>query len=333
MKMTLRPGEALVWRWGHLKPGQAPWRPDVNPNYPDNICNGLWEYRPDFSRRGAGRRARRRWSTSRSGPDGVRAEDGQAGHDRLDDAQPLRVRRGAGWKRRAAGPGSPSRGTASGGRTSGSDLDPFFPPEGAARYQYQLRCRLSGPARLRHLARGQRPADGAAHAARAGGRRERLHLHRQVPGRAEGADHPRVGGALRLQAPRGPARGDPSPGRRRGRAARTSSSGGPLPKDSRRRADRRLPLRARRPSRHAVAALHELRQAHLPDGRSGQGAVHLARSGAADGGQDVLLAGPRQERRGSLGAVGQDLELHPAGPGLSPRGDRRTTTTTTEWGC
>ena len=46
MQMTLRPGEALVWRWGHLKPAKY-----MSPNqfvYPDNICNGLWEYRPDF---------------------------------------------------------------------------------------------------------------------------------------------------------------------------------------------------------------------------------------------------------------------------------------------
>ena len=45
-KTLLRPGEALVWRWGHLKPAKY-----MSPNqfvYPDNICNGLWEYRPDF---------------------------------------------------------------------------------------------------------------------------------------------------------------------------------------------------------------------------------------------------------------------------------------------
>jgi len=49
MKMTLRPGEALVWRWGHLDPpkyhGGNGWQ-----LYPDTLCNGLWEYRPDFSK-------------------------------------------------------------------------------------------------------------------------------------------------------------------------------------------------------------------------------------------------------------------------------------------
>jgi hypothetical protein len=47
MNMTLRPGEALVWRWGHVDPvryhGNSP------PRFPDRICNGLWEYRPDFT--------------------------------------------------------------------------------------------------------------------------------------------------------------------------------------------------------------------------------------------------------------------------------------------
>ena len=48
LNMTLRPGEAIVWRWGHLNPikyhGPRP------PRFPDRICNGLWEYRPDFTR-------------------------------------------------------------------------------------------------------------------------------------------------------------------------------------------------------------------------------------------------------------------------------------------
>ena len=46
--MALRPGEAIVWRWGHKTPvkyhGPRP------PQFPDRLCNGLWEYRPDFAR-------------------------------------------------------------------------------------------------------------------------------------------------------------------------------------------------------------------------------------------------------------------------------------------
>ena len=48
MSMTLRPGEALVWRWGHLTPPKYMWT-SMQPDYPDTVCNGLWEYRPDFS--------------------------------------------------------------------------------------------------------------------------------------------------------------------------------------------------------------------------------------------------------------------------------------------
>src|SRR6187200_1500558 len=76
MKMTLRPGEALVWRWGHLKPAKY-----MSPNqflYPDNICNGLWEYRPDFGgdvwRKGA-----MRGENVASGPEGLAAENGKTG--------------------------------------------------------------------------------------------------------------------------------------------------------------------------------------------------------------------------------------------------------------
>lgn len=48
MDMTLRPGEAIVWRWGRRDPikyhGARP------PQFPDRICNGSWEYRPDLRR-------------------------------------------------------------------------------------------------------------------------------------------------------------------------------------------------------------------------------------------------------------------------------------------
>jgi hypothetical protein len=49
LKMTLRPGEALVWRWGHLTPAKYHGN-SQQLLYPDTVCNGLWEYRPDFSK-------------------------------------------------------------------------------------------------------------------------------------------------------------------------------------------------------------------------------------------------------------------------------------------
>jgi hypothetical protein len=49
MAMVLRPHEAIEWRWGHETP--AKYYGDMSghpPVAPDTICNGLWEYAPDF---------------------------------------------------------------------------------------------------------------------------------------------------------------------------------------------------------------------------------------------------------------------------------------------
>ena len=149
MDLTLRPGEALVWRWGHLSPVKRRGDPTFNPNYPDTFCNGLWEYRPDLTRE--------RWRQGaatvehvRSGPDGVHAEEGKPGTIIWTMRSPYVF---VGGRLEAEGSGARFALSWDGERWEdvGEDLDPFFPPQGAARYQYQLRCRLSGPARLRHL--------------------------------------------------------------------------------------------------------------------------------------------------------------------------------------
>lgn len=48
MNMVLRPNEALTWRWGHLEPAKYHGKSPLK--YPDTVCNGLWQYRPDFAR-------------------------------------------------------------------------------------------------------------------------------------------------------------------------------------------------------------------------------------------------------------------------------------------
>src|SRR5262249_16769901 len=48
MNMTPRPGEAVTWRWGHETSVKV--HGNGKPKYPNTICNGLWEYQPDFSR-------------------------------------------------------------------------------------------------------------------------------------------------------------------------------------------------------------------------------------------------------------------------------------------
>jgi hypothetical protein len=50
MNMVLRPGEALVWRWGQIDPLKHHGALHTMPAYESTIYNGLWEYRPDFSK-------------------------------------------------------------------------------------------------------------------------------------------------------------------------------------------------------------------------------------------------------------------------------------------
>ena len=86
MNMTLRPGEALAWRWGHVNPikyhGQSP------PRFPERICNGRWEYRPDFTHK-AWLRGATAVEAIKVYSDGLKADEGKTGHVVWDDAQPL----------------------------------------------------------------------------------------------------------------------------------------------------------------------------------------------------------------------------------------------------
>ena len=69
MNMVLRPGEAIVWRWGQLDPDEISRGADTVPTYervPYIICNGLWEYRPDLAG-DLGARGRR-WTALRRVP-------------------------------------------------------------------------------------------------------------------------------------------------------------------------------------------------------------------------------------------------------------------------
>ena len=50
MNMVLRPGEAIVWRWGQWNPVKHHGALYTMPAYTHTIYNGLWEYRPDLSK-------------------------------------------------------------------------------------------------------------------------------------------------------------------------------------------------------------------------------------------------------------------------------------------
>jgi hypothetical protein len=146
MDMVLRPGEAITWRWGHASPvkyhGQKP-------RYPDAVCNGLWEYRPDFSRdlwkKGAATIA---GVTTKGGA--LVAEGGKTGTvvwvirspyvlvgGRLE-TQGRCAKFSLSWDGKSW-------------REVGPNLDKLFPPTGPARYAYRLRCELGADARLGRL--------------------------------------------------------------------------------------------------------------------------------------------------------------------------------------
>jgi hypothetical protein len=148
MSMTLRPGEALVWRWGHLTPPKYMWT-TMQPDYPDTVCNGLWEYRPDFSQ-DLWKKGAAKVENIAPGPDGLSAEDGKSGTIIWTMRSPYVF---VGGRLEVEGSGAKFAVSADGKQwqAAGKNLDEFFATDGPPRYQYQLRCQLSGGASLKRL--------------------------------------------------------------------------------------------------------------------------------------------------------------------------------------
>jgi hypothetical protein len=147
MNLTLRPGEAIVWRWGRLDPVKFH---GAAPKHSDRICNGLWEYRPDF---GADT-----WRSGAASVESVRAvdgalaaEEGRAGVVTWDVRVPYVL---VGGRIEVEGADAKFEASCDGKTWTavGANLDALFPPDGPARYGYRLRCRLGGEARLARLA-------------------------------------------------------------------------------------------------------------------------------------------------------------------------------------
>jgi hypothetical protein len=145
LKMTLRPGEALVWRWGHLNPPKYHGG-NQGQLYPDTICNGLWEYRPDFSK-----------DTWRRGAVVEGVKSSPAG---LTDGTITWTMKSpyvfVGGRLASEGQGA-AFSLSWDGKTweNVGDFDKMFAfnPNGSkARYGYQLRCQLAGAATLKSLA-------------------------------------------------------------------------------------------------------------------------------------------------------------------------------------
>jgi len=152
MNMTLRPGEALIWRWGHLNPPKI--RGSSKPRYTDTntICNGQWEYRPDFTSK-TWRKGAAALENIKSGPDGLAAEEGKTGTIVWIVRSPYVFVGGRLEKEGSGAKFSLSWDGKSWQNVTEANLDSFFPAVGQApRYQYHLRCQLSGEARLKRLA-------------------------------------------------------------------------------------------------------------------------------------------------------------------------------------
>jgi hypothetical protein len=147
MNLTLRPGEAITWRWGHLNPVKH--HGASKPHYPDTIANGLWEYRPDFSKE--------LWRKGAATVEGIRSVGSELAAEAEKTGTIIWTLRCpyvfVGGKLEAEGAGAKFSISWDGKswEEAGPELDRFFPPAGPARYEYRLRCELDRSARLKSL--------------------------------------------------------------------------------------------------------------------------------------------------------------------------------------
>lgn len=148
LQMTLRPGEAIVWRWGRLEPvkchGPRP------PRFADRVCNGTWEYRPDFSQP-SWRVGAEKIESIREQNGVLRAENGMIGAVVWRIASPYTI---VGGRIDADAVGAKFSLSWDGDawtKVAGT-LDPLFVPHEKARYGYYLKCELRGNTELRRLA-------------------------------------------------------------------------------------------------------------------------------------------------------------------------------------
>lgn len=147
MNMVLRPNESLTWRWGHLNPVKYHGRNPVK--YPDTICNGLWEYRPDFTR-DIWRDGADTVDSIKNTSKGLVAETGKTGVIVWTMRSPYVF---VGGRLEIEGSGAEFALSWDGEtwQEARENLDSLFPPAETARYQYYLRCQLSGDARIKRL--------------------------------------------------------------------------------------------------------------------------------------------------------------------------------------
>jgi len=147
MDMVLRPGEALVWHWGHLEPIKS--HGENQPEYPDTVCNGLWEYRPDFSS-DIWRRGTENMEGIKQTEDGLIAAGGMGTIIWRIHCPYVIV----GGRLEVEGSGVAFAVSTDGKswQSVSQNLDEAFPANGEAQYEYYLRCQLSQQSQLKCLA-------------------------------------------------------------------------------------------------------------------------------------------------------------------------------------
>jgi hypothetical protein len=150
MNMVLRPGEALVWRWGQVHPVKHHGALHVTPTYEDVIYDGLWEYRPDFSRP-VWRQGATTVENIATGPEGLAADEGRTGTIIWTMRSPY-VFVGGRLEKEDTGARFFLCQDRKTWQPVKDNLDKFFSTVGPACYEYQLKCQLEGSARLRRLA-------------------------------------------------------------------------------------------------------------------------------------------------------------------------------------
>jgi len=150
MNMVLRPGEALTWRWGQLRPLKYHGMLRVTPTYEGAIYNGLWEYRPDFSK-DVWRNGAAAVENITMEPDGLAADEGKTGTIVWSMRSPYVF---VGGRLDVEGAGTRFFICQDGKtwRPAQENFDKFFSIVGPAHYEYQLKCQLEGPSRLKRLA-------------------------------------------------------------------------------------------------------------------------------------------------------------------------------------
>jgi acetyl esterase/lipase len=153
MNIVLRPNEALVWRWGHRVPVKYHGRAEITTwgqRAADRICNGLWEYRPDFTKE-TWRRGADTVENVRVTDEGLTAEPGKTGVIVWKMRSPY-VFVGGRFDVEGAGAKFSVSFDGSSWQQVNAILDDQFPPSAAARYEYRLKCEIPEGASLKRLA-------------------------------------------------------------------------------------------------------------------------------------------------------------------------------------